>query len=515
MITKEIADFLLPQNDPIQLVFGGVIVTLLISTIVGVLLKANPNSWENKWNNGTSDDTSDDLDAEHGSVNDISTAVATTAEKMADIMPGILLILGLLGTFLGLGMALNKASTILMEANAGGGMDSAMANLMGMMEGLGTKFKTSTWGIMAFLLLKAWSAIHGYEEKRLRWCVIKMKVAFEDSRKQQINAKELAQNNILETIRSTRQEIINQSKSVTPQLETFNTTGSELSSLLSGITKLLELQAKHSEQQSLDLKSTRESLESFIEVNSQNLTTIQNSATEMATAAGSVSKSADNLQTAIESFKEGVSDVLGTLKQDLGNTISQMGSSFSQNMDSISVNMAKATDGISGAVHELSENVGTTMDNVGKSIDESMAIQKQAQAEFLITSGTLNEKVISMTELVNDLRERIVSGLKAVSESGRRMASLDDRYQAITESSASSAAAIDRFINELKLIQEAKSVENGLATLQKETQSVEKQLVALQKETQISNTKLSSIDNHLKNLGQVADKLNTADNSTK
>lgn len=63
---------------------------------------------------------------------------------MAEIMPGILLILGLLGTFLGLSMALNKASSILIDANSAAGMDSAMSNLMGMMEGLGTKFKTST-----------------------------------------------------------------------------------------------------------------------------------------------------------------------------------------------------------------------------------------------------------------------------------------------------------------------------------------------------------------------------------
>ena len=118
-----------------------------------------------KWQNGTPDDHSDDLDVEHGSVNEISSVVASTGERMAEIMPGILLILGLLGTFLGLGMALNKASSILIDANSAG-MDSAMSNLMGMMEGLGTKFKTSTWGITAFLFLKIFSAANGYEEKR-------------------------------------------------------------------------------------------------------------------------------------------------------------------------------------------------------------------------------------------------------------------------------------------------------------------------------------------------------------
>jgi hypothetical protein len=34
----------------------------------------------------------------------------------------------------------------------------------------------------------------------------------------------------------------------------------------------------------------------------------------------------------------------------------------------------------------------------------------------MVTSETLNEKVIAMTKLVDDLRERIVDGLSAVSE---------------------------------------------------------------------------------------------------
>ena len=125
-------------------------------------------------------------------------------------MPGILLILGLLGTFLGLGIALNKASTILLEANAGGGMDNAMANLMGMMEGLGTKFKTSTWGIMAFLLIKAWSARNGYEERRLRWCVGKMKAAFEYSRQAQLQERQQTQHALIEALGRIDQTLVNQ-----------------------------------------------------------------------------------------------------------------------------------------------------------------------------------------------------------------------------------------------------------------------------------------------------------------
>ena len=82
-------------------------------------------------------------------------------------MPGLLLVIGLLGTFVGLGIALNKASEILQQAQ-GAGMDQAMGNLMGMMEGLGTKFKTSTWGIIGFLLFKAWATKNGFDEECIK-----------------------------------------------------------------------------------------------------------------------------------------------------------------------------------------------------------------------------------------------------------------------------------------------------------------------------------------------------------
>jgi len=92
-------------------------------------------------------------------------------------MPGMLLILGLLGTFLGLGLALDKASTILQNSGGAsvGAMGSAMQDLTSMMQGLGTKFKTSTWGIIAFILLKIWESINGFEDRRLIWCIGKMK----------------------------------------------------------------------------------------------------------------------------------------------------------------------------------------------------------------------------------------------------------------------------------------------------------------------------------------------------
>lgn len=577
MKPEEIIGFLIPGNDPIQLIFGGVFLILIAATLIGVWRGATPASWEKKWNgNGQIDDRADNLDVEHGSVNEISAAVASTGEKLADIMPGILLILGLLGTFLGLGIALNKASTILLEANAGGGMDSAMANLMGMMEGLGTKFKTSTWGIMAFLLIKAWSARNGYEERRLRWCVGKMKAAFEYSRQAQQQERQQTQHALIEALGRIDQTLISQwqashalldtqcklnkhagvtlvathkavqelqqalvpevrtlnashvqardalqetvsnlqqhsltlsathtavqelQQALVPEVQTLNASNAQARDALKETVSNLQqhgltLGATHSalqelqqalvpevqalkssselaldtlrdsasalqqsnEGQQLQLKATRTAQKSLeqVEASLSNLSAISEAATQMASAASDVGQSAGELQSVISGFKDGVADVLGSIKQDLGTAIDQMGNSFTDNMATMSATMANATDGISTAVTDLSSSVSQTMDKMQKSNEDSMEIQKKAQIEFLATSQNLNMNIGGMTGLVEDLRERIVSGLKAVSESGRRMIAVDSQFKEVTEKAARSAVAIEELVAELQNLQ--------------------------------------------------------------
>ncbi|WP_455232586.1 hypothetical protein [Geopseudomonas aromaticivorans] len=572
MSTNEILAFLLPGNDPIQIIFGSSIMVLGTITLVMMFLGARRAIWEKKWNGSGADD----LDVEHGSVNEISAAVASSGEKMADIMPGILLILGLLGTFLGLGIALNKASTILIEANAGGGMDNAMTSLMGMMEGLGTKFKTSTWGLIAFLVIKAFASLSRYDERRLRWCISKMKAAFEQSRQAMRDSHEHDQQALLTTLSkidqtlldqlqasrkvleqhvqlsqhgtqatttaltSTRQAIEDMQQALLSQLQALNTNSLDTRRSLGVSTKLLQrhseqsqqqLQASyslleqhfqasqreaqasvtalngthqaiadmqqallpqlqtlnansldacrslgettvllqhHSEQNQLQLDdshATRSSLESFIEANSSNLSAISEAANQMAGAAGGIGQSADQLKMAIGEFKSSVGEVLDGLKRDLAGTIDNMGESFAHNMSNISTTMAEATSGISGAVSDLSENVGKTMTSVQQSNETSIEIQKNAQREFLVTSSSLIENVEGMTTLVNDLRESILSGLRAVSENGRRMVSLDKRYSDVVEKAARSANALEHVSAQLAEIQQASPLQTAVGQM--------------------------------------------------
>lgn len=179
----EILRFLTPSlSNPLEVFFFSVIMFGLLLSLITSQVFGRPAKWEKNWCGGARINA---LDIEQGSVGELSHAVATGWERFASNMPGLLLIIGLLGTFLGLGLALDKASTILQgHDDSINAMSGSLTQLTGMMKDLGTKFKTSTWGIVAFIVIKLWEgAPWSAESKRTDWCLGRMKAEIDLSRK--------------------------------------------------------------------------------------------------------------------------------------------------------------------------------------------------------------------------------------------------------------------------------------------------------------------------------------------
>ncbi|WP_231500896.1 hypothetical protein [Pseudomonas viridiflava] len=204
-----VLEFLSPSlGSPLELVFctviiGGMLVSLITAEVCG-----RAPAWERNWQGGTHKGA---LDIEHGSLGELNQAVATLPERIVANMPGLLLIVGLLGTFLGLGMALDKASGILQgNADSLNAMTDSLGQLTGMMKDLGTKFKTSTWGIIAFIALKLWdSARWSAESRRTGWCVDRMKREIDNSRDQHKSATELRDNLTRQALADVGEQLVN------------------------------------------------------------------------------------------------------------------------------------------------------------------------------------------------------------------------------------------------------------------------------------------------------------------
>ncbi|MCC4264124.1 hypothetical protein LL240_06615 [Oceanimonas baumannii] len=207
----EFKNFITPDfTDPLQTTIFSVIILMIVTSVFSAHVFARPKSWEKKWNRGTPDDSTDDLDIEHGTVTDLWHAVATSPEKLAQIMPSLLMVVGLLGTFIGLGLALNSASNILGQPSSmsAGAAANNMQDLLNLLQGLGTKFKTSTWGIAGFVFLKIWSETARLEEKRLTWVAFKVKKEIEARKELQKENDEINKNELFEQISKASSGII-------------------------------------------------------------------------------------------------------------------------------------------------------------------------------------------------------------------------------------------------------------------------------------------------------------------
>ncbi|WP_454730669.1 MULTISPECIES: hypothetical protein [Cupriavidus] len=448
---EQILHFILPQVLPpewLQIGFFTVIFVAVIHAWRGVRRHATPDNWARNWHrevdgkagHETGNEAGSDagqLDVEHGSVNDLSAAVATPQEKLADILPGMLLIVGLLGTFVGLGLALDKASVILSQATGSGGMDSMMDNLMSMMHGLGSKFKTSTWGILAFLTLKIYCSRNGFEERRLNWCIGKMKTEV-DRRRKEARELQVADNRQLVDAIGALGAVLRDNAA--QQAQDGAQRHAQQLEALAALRAGLKAQTAQGTQQLAKMdelvvhnESTRHAIETFVDGVSANITAMAEASANMASAAVMAGRSTAELQAAISEFRVSVAEVLDDMKSDLGQTIADMSGRFAENMAVISEKMSDATGDISRSITTLSTSVDTTLKSVEAAVGQSLSTQQKAHGIFVESSDTLNVNVQAMTNLVEDLREKIVSGLKSVSESVRRTAELGGHYERIAD----------------------------------------------------------------------------------
>ncbi len=482
MTSSEVISFILPQmDDLIQVSFLTIIVVTMIATIFSAWKYANESSWEKKWNRGTPNDASDDLGIEHGSVTDLWHAVATASEKVSEVMPGMLLVIGLLGTFLGLGLALNKASSILGQADAmsAGAAADSMGHLMGLLQGLGTKFKTSTWGITGFVLLKVWSEAMRYDEKRLAWVIGKVKTELEKQKREVKAADQKKREELHAQIESTAHQVVDgladqvgkmldQKMAMHAQLlqhlegqrADFGNLMAEISTKSDTIangqsvqTEKLQTQAKEIYAQlfqrmddqhkvltdlNTEMRATKDSMQHFTLGTQGVVQQMANAAEQMADGAGDIGKAAERMAQgadkvgvagqqlvgAIDEFKNQFTTVLDDVRKDLGKSIHDMSTQAASTLEKGSTQLSDATREISTALGVLSEDVKATMTEVKDSIGEALKIQQKAATEFTLSTGSLNENITATTNIVGELASPIKEGLRSVSDTGQHMRSV-------------------------------------------------------------------------------------------
>lgn len=214
-MSAEIYLHFLSPTDFLEGLFFGIIGLLTVGTLIALKIYANEKSWKKAWENDTTT-LLDDLDADHGSVYDLSAVVASKPETLAAVLPGILLVLGLLGTFLGVGVSLNQATEVL--SVKGADPVEMISRMMPMLKGMGLTFKTSIYGVLGFLIFKLAYGWWGLENTRIRWVIVQSKPQI-FKRNEDLHEREESRHQRLELV------LQDQTKSILGQLELNKSAG--------------------------------------------------------------------------------------------------------------------------------------------------------------------------------------------------------------------------------------------------------------------------------------------------
>ncbi len=492
MSPNNILGFLLPQfGDPLQLTFFLIIFVMVGATIVGAHRTARPDSWERKWHRGTPDDH---LDIEHGSVTDLWHAVATAPEKLAEIMPGLLLVVGLLGTFLGLGLALNNASSILGHANLAdpGAAADSMQNLLGMLQGLGTKFKTSTWGILSFVLLKIWSEATRFEEKRLAWVIGKAKGELEQRKRTESQAQQARQEALILQIGGVARHIVD---GFGQHLAGLGKSNEALHLQQMAQMAKIEQATDGVRHEVVQVQAGTEimctAMNSFTESTKEVVGNMDDAAQRMAAGADKVGAGASELVEAIGNFQNQFKTVLDDVRRDLSGAINNMSEQAAVTLKEGSGQLKEATTDISRALTALSADVKGTMSAVDVSIKEALKIQKNASLKFIESNETLNENMAATTGIIEKLAEPIRSGLTAVSTSNRQIGGVAKAVESSTDSLTKVVQAMHGLPDALLPLKDMTEEHRSLIALLRplgETVKVQQAMLALLEEIQRDRT---------------------------
>ncbi|UUA71347.1 hypothetical protein [Cellvibrio sp. QJXJ] len=496
-MSVDVITFILPDTSvPLQMAFFSVISSFFIVTVLFYLANATEKNWQKNWISHTEDDTSDDLVADHGSVHDISDAVATKSEKWAEVAPGILLVIGLLGTFIGIGIALDSASELL--AGAGNDVHHKTDELMGMMAGLGAKFKTSTWGIIAYLSLQIIFSLFKRDDARLRWCIKMIKEQL-DAKKEQSNKRfDSMQASLVNAVdRNTAsfvttfnhgiaaiQNMTNKSNALSDMtLKSISELGSKTNELIehhklhqSISTKALEIQNEiHMETKSLvsGILMLPESIKSCVSViekanykshaisssildvvnevlnESKDLTHSMSilpqcikemgvSAELMSDAADKNERSNTRFSEVITDFDQGVKSVLVDLSNEISRSLSAMDRNFNSNMENFSNAVEVMNADLKGFLEKFNEESQAT----GKRQDKSLN-------EFKYISEDLMEKTKILNTNLQYLFNKLDQSLGAVSSNSVKISALSNEISNSNDNISASLKSISEFSERL------------------------------------------------------------------
>lgn len=402
--------FLIP-TDGIQALFLLVIAGLSIGTAIWVHLSTRKktglewkNNWERNWEGDSKNKPIDDFNIEHGSVFELSEAIATPAEKFAGVLPSMLLVIGLLGTFLGVGFSLDAAAGIL--GNKGEEPMVLLQKMMPMLDGMGALFKSSIYGIIFFFLFSAWRSKFGTDGKRLKYCIEKCNELLAAKKAEETEPIIKALNDVSKSLGDSLQDVL---------IKVLNEGMHHIAGSLQMVNKSLgesmqETISKGFKSTKDDLKKVADSLSSLNEIMEKSFKSVATSAEKMGVASSSLEKS-------IEDFTPAVQKTLGTIQDKFvasieasGKIMENAGVAIKDAVQEMSDETKKGQNELQNTLIKFQNNLSDIMlsikkmtSDIGKQTENSKKEMENIRAEICTRLNAISSSNIMVTDAIKKL----------------------------------------------------------------------------------------------------------------
>lgn len=389
----EYIQFLYPV-DGIQKLFFFLIAGLSIGTAIWILIVAKEKNWEYNWLGETPEAPQDDLDVEHGSVFDLSEAIATRGEKFAAVLPSMLLVIGLLGTFLGVGFSLDTAAGIL--SNKGDEPMALLQKMMPMLDGMGALFKSSIYGIIFFFLFSAFRSIIGTEKKRLKFCIEKCNTLITKKRAEEKTPIIMALEKVSSSLGNSLQDVL---------INVLNEGMKHINASLDGMSRSMQ------DTISSGFKSVRSDLTKVANKTAETAGSLNSLNNTMTESFKSVEESAKKMGSASTSLKKSVDEFAPRVQA----TLNEIQKQFVASIEESGKIMEGAGVSIKNAVEEMAMETHNGQEELRKTLKEFEKKMGSILVEIEMSAGTLQESSDKTKDEMEKIRKDIVERLQSVS----------------------------------------------------------------------------------------------------
>lgn len=310
------------------------------------------------------------------SFTELSTALRDPRwDHIVENAPGFALVLGLLGTFLGIGLAISGAGQILADMNSGStsatDMRQTIGNLSPMLAEIGLKFKSSAWGILVHIALRLVIPVFRIDEIRSQAILKQLEKDAEQEEK--------AVNKRWEQIESLLQKAL------------FTNTAQAGS-----IAKVMETQTEH-------LAIIAEVQQTF----GDNVKTLGASVKEFEKTVdafrGSMKVAIQEMQESVQNASQGLHDTVESMKEEVSTT-------FTEFRDNVSQTLAKVGDDISTSSFAIKSSVDTLSSSMSKELQNVTMVTASLTTHSREMAAAISEQKLTLEEMGDKVQSIAAKG---------------------------------------------------------------------------------------------------------